>query len=203
VNNIPEKIVPLQAWHIVMSVKLHFEGKLDAVKYRFRMSSLTQKALDARKDRYHIEKLARKYSTADEAIWFVTSNILAGNKWIGDMNEGPYTEFRAWHESMEYRFTQEIKSLAEKDRSIDNLLVSSNGKPPRLLQSYAAEKTSIHTIALIECLTSFLTNEMIKVDDPLGMWEDHARLVRSYAALLGRNLHKPTYSKIVISQFTE
>ena len=65
---VTEKITPLQAWHLATSIKLHFDGKLDAVKYHYKMPSLTQKAFDARKDRYHFEKLARRHGTTTSSM---------------------------------------------------------------------------------------------------------------------------------------
>lgn len=201
--NTSEKITALQAWNIATSMKLHFEGKLDAVKYRFSMKSLTAKSFEGRKDRYHFEKLARRHSDFNECIWYCASNVMAGNKWIGDMNEEPYVELRAYHESMNYRFEQEVKALAESGEEFDALLMdkTGEGKAPRLLQSYASGKASIHLISIIQCLTGFL-REMAKVKDPLGMWEEHATRVSAYSKILERNMHSPTFKNIVIKAFT-
>lgn len=201
---VTEKITPLQAWHLATSIKLHFDGKLDAVKYRFKMPSLTQKAFDVRKDRYHFEKLARKHSDFNECVWYCASNVMAGNKWIGDMNEEPLVELRAWHESMNYRFEQEMKALAESGETFDGLLLDTTqeGKPPRLLQSYASGKTSIHSTAIIQCLTKFIEREMPKVKDPLSMWEEHSTRVKAYGRILEQSLHQPTMKGIVIRTFT-
>lgn len=201
--HVTEKITPIQAWNIATTMKLHFEGKLDAVKYRFSMKNLTAKSFEGRKDRYHFEKLARKHSDLNECIWYCASNVMSGNKWIGDMNEEPYVELRAYHESMNYRFEQEIKALAESGEKFDDLLmdITGEGKAPRLLQSYASGKSSIHLIAIIQALTGFL-REMPKVKDPLRMWEEHATRVSAYSKILVHNLDAPTFKRIVISAFT-
>jgi len=201
---VTEKITPLQAWHIATSIRLHFEGKFDAVKYHFKMPSLTQKAFEARKDRYFFEKLARNHAPLDEAIWYCTSNVMNGNKWIGDMNEEPYTDLCAWHESMNYRFEQEMKALQDSGETFDGLLLdlTQEGKPPRILQAYASNKISIHAIGVVQCLTKFIDYEMSKVKDPLGLWKEHSTQVQAYAKILERKLHQSILRNIVIQSFT-
>jgi len=168
------------------------------------MRSLTPQAFEARKDRYFFEKLARKHSDFHECVWYCTSNLIHGNKWIGSMNEEPFTDLKAWHESMDYRFEQELKKLAEDGETFDGLLLNLklDGKPPRLLQSYASGKTSIHAIGIVECLTGFLSREMNKVIDPLLMWEEHSTCVRAYARILETKIDKVAMKSIVIKVFT-
>lgn len=199
---IAEKIAPLQAWHIATSIRLHFEDRLDAVKYRFKMASLTQKAFEIRKDRYHFEKLSRKHSDLNDAIWYCVANVLAGNKWIGDMNEEPFIELKAYHESMKYRFEQELKVIRDKHGNVFDELMKGSDRPPRILMAYAASEVSIHALSVIQCLTGFLNNEMKNVSDPLGLWNEHAIRVKKYAQILSRDLHVPAYRDIVISVFT-
>lgn len=198
-----EKISPLQAWNIATSVKLHFEGKLDAVKYRYSMKSLTAKAFETRKDKYYFEKLARKHSTLQECVWYCASNVMDGNKWIGSMCEEPYDNLSAWHQSMDYRFAEEMKAFAATGETFDALLMdlTLTGKPPRLIQFIAAEKTSVHAGAIIQCLTNFIDREMGKVIDPLSMWEEHARRLRAYGKILETNLNRGVMKAIILKAF--
>ena len=200
------KVTPLQAWNLVTSIKLHFEGKLDAVKYRFSMKSLSAQAFEARKDRYFFEKLARRHSEFNECLWYVSANVMAGKKWIGSMNEEPYIELRAYHESMQYRFSQEIKSVVERFSDFDDMLEANHRldgvRPPPILAAYSQDKVSIHGLAILQTLTGFLDREMPKVNDPLGLWTEHSLKARKYAQLLARELHIPTYRQITIDAFT-
>lgn len=195
-----QKINPVQAWQLCTSVKLYFEDKYDAPKYNFRMPSLTASGLLGRKDRYFFEKLARNHSEFDECLWFVVSNVLAGNGWIGDMNEQTFTEFSAWHQSMAYRFEQELKSVMNRFGCLDDALEAQinlrDTRPPPILFAYTQKDISIHTIAILQCFTSFLDREMRNVPDPLGMWNDHCGKIVKYAKILHPRIPCGLFSKM-------
>ena len=203
-----DKVTPLQVWNLVTSIKLHFEGKFDAIKYRFSMKSLSAQAFEIRKDRYYFEKLARRHSDFNECLWYSAANVMVGNRWIGSMNEEPYVALQSYHESMIYRFGEEMKSLARSEGSLDRLLISIDNQPPRILKAVASGTLSIHAAAILEALAQFLNREMPKISDPLGLWEEHHLKIEKYAQLLSwdsrifSNSNRKSLRDVVIKSFT-
>lgn len=202
-------ITPLQAWHVCTSIKLHFEDKIDAVKYNFKMPSLTPKAFEARKDRYFFEKLARQRPRLNECVWYVTANVLADNTWVGEMKSEPYNELVGWHQSAWYRFESEMKQISERFENFDDMLerrvtLREGTCPPPILTAFSNGDVSIHSIAVLHSLTGFLDREMKEVTDPLGMWNQSAIKVKKYCRVLNFDcpFDMTKMRKLVIEAFT-
>jgi hypothetical protein len=201
------RINPVDAWRIFSAVRLHFDGNYDAHRYNFRMPNLKPSAFEGRRDRYFFEKAARNYATQDDYVWFCVSNILYGHKWIGEMNQTAYDELKTWHESMAYKFTEELKLILDRFGNFDDMIeanVKLDGtRPPPILVAYSNLEVSIHTITILECLTGFLKKEMVSVSDPMGIWNTHATRIMKYAPFLKAKLDANKYKNIVISLFTK
>lgn len=203
------RINPVDAWRIFSAIRLHFDGNYDAHKYNFRMPNLKSSAFEGRRDRYFFERAAKNHPTQDDYVWFCVANILYGHKWIGEMTETAYDELKAWHESMSYKFTEELRHIIDRFGTFDDMVeahskMDHNGKrPPPILVAYSNLDISIHTIAIIEHLTGFLKREMVGVGDPMGLWNTHATRVIKYAPFLKTKLDAHKYKNIVISLFTK
>lgn len=183
------KLNPFEAFHLVTSVKLHFDDKYDAVKYRFRLGPrMSPATFDARRDKYFFERLARNHSDPDDCLWYVVANVMVGNGWIGKMTEEPFVELSSWHQAATYKFETELNSIRNRFGYLDDALECdarlSGTRPPALLTAYINEDISIHTIAIMNCLTGFLKKEMTKVSDPLGMLGAHATKIQKYSDIL-------------------
>ena len=200
-----DKMTPVEAFQLVMSLKLHFTRKeFNAVKYRFKINRLSQSSFDKQNNKYHLEKLARRYKFRD-ALWYVASNCMEGKTWVANMSNEPYTELLAYHESMEYKFASEMKFLASDEPDLDKWMISVDSEPPRILKALASHKISIHGVALLNCLSPFLHHEMKKVKDPLGLWGSYGTKAIKYSLLLFEDLdheQRARLSNLVIQAFT-
>lgn len=159
-------MTPLDACQIYMALKLHFEGKYDAVKYNFK-TRISKAAFWKRRDKYFFDKAAKKFSE-DEWKDFVTAHLLCDIDWVGKMFEDPsvWSEFLRRKESFWYLYNQDLRTMHDMNPDF-NWLVQKGNNYPRIVEFYLAGDINIETVIAIQRLTHFI--DEASVTDPL-LW---------------------------------
>jgi len=166
------------------------------------MPNLKASAFESRKDRYYFERAAKKYPAHDDYVWFCVSNILSGNKWIGDAADAPLVETRARLDSLTYRFTADVRRLSESWPSLDQILRPIGLRPPEIWSQKELGNISLETVSIFEALTGFLAESIRKVSDPLGMHHANFIVAQKYVPFLKDRIELCKMKTIVTNMFT-
>lgn len=155
---------PYDAYAYYMAIKLHYERPgYDALKYNFKTSA-NQKAFMARKDKFYFAKLAKKFDTNEELIGYYVSNFMHGSKWVGDLLESGdnnYMEWKRYHESMKYRFSEDIGTLVDyiqaRGTDFDSLFTAEDDEQhPPIIKLLIREEISIETAVLLDKMIGYV-----------------------------------------------
>jgi len=76
------RITPLSVCSLYLLIKLHFQGKYDAIKYNWKYG-ITNASFNSRRDKRFFERIAYKYTIHELTYLFVSSFLMDTNDWIG------------------------------------------------------------------------------------------------------------------------
>ena len=205
-----ESCTPMDAWSTFTAMSLHFnsERDYDAFKFNFKGPRCKRETFMSHKNRYQFEKLARAYPKRNDVILYSLANILEGNKWIGQCNEGAYNKWTALIQALDYNFKSDVSVLSERAEK-ESLTFDQCFIPPDLNDSpliyrlYVEGKVSIETLAVFENMLSFTSRLNKKLIDPLEVSKGTSFLVSKYAPFLVHVADLKKYTENVLSVFTK
>jgi hypothetical protein len=173
-----------QTYQIYQSLKLHFTTDYDAVKYNYK-TAVRQDTFERRRDRYFFEKLSRKFNK-EKLIHYFTANLIHDPKvWIGDMKEETYNEYISRYDKLTYMVTQDMKLMAEKGYSFDDICsTSDNNSTNPLLESLRADEIHLESVVLVDILVNFLKKLKRDLNDPLGINKELIDLLLKYKLIM-------------------
>ena len=190
------KVDPYQAFCIVNSVKQHFNGSYDAVKYNYKMKWFTPNKFAGRRDQYFYRKLADQYPLQDDVIRYAVSNILAGNDWIGDMTDDVYNEYQGKLQSISYIFKNDLKQYGSFEElfNIDQM--------PFIVEEMFGNRVTLETATILDCIVNYTSALDSHVTDNL-IWPDQRELIKNYKAFVPLWINITKMKKIALSLFTK
>jgi len=173
-----------QTYQIYQSLKLHFTTDYDAVKYNYK-TAVRQDTFERRRDRYFFEKLSRRFNK-EKLIHYFTANLVHNPKvWIGDMTEEIYNDYIARYDKLTYMVTQDMKLMAEKGYSFDDICsTSDNNSTNPLLESLRADEIHFESVVLVDILVNFLKKLKRDLNDPLGINKEMIDLLLKYKLIM-------------------
>jgi hypothetical protein len=173
-----------QTYQIYQSLKLHFTTDYDAVKYNYK-TAVRQDTFERRRDRYFFEKLSRRFNK-EKLIHYFTANLIHNPKvWIGDMKEETYNEYISRYDKLTYMVTQDMKLMAEKGYSFDDICsTSDNNSTNPLLESLRADEIHLESVVLVDILVNFLKKLKRDLNDPLGINKELIDLLLKYKLIM-------------------
>jgi len=173
-----------QTYQIYQSLKLHFTTDYDAVKYNYK-TAVRQDTFERRRDRYFFEKLSRKFNK-EKLIHYFTANLIHDPKvWIGDMKEETYNEYISRYDKLTYMVTQDMKLMAEKGYSVDDICSASDHNSTKLLlESLRADEIHLESVVLVDILVNFLKKLKRDLNDPLGINKELIDLLLKYKLIM-------------------
>ena len=173
-----------QTYQIYQSLKLHFTTDYDAVKYNYK-TAVRQDTFERRKDRYFFEKLSRRFNK-EKLIHYFTANLIHNPQaWIGDMTEEIYNDYIARYDKLTYMVTQDMKLMAEKGYSFDDICsTSDNNSTNPLLESLRADEIHLESVVLVDILVNFLKRLKRDLNDPLGINTELIDLLLKYKLIM-------------------
>ena len=173
-----------QTYQIFQSLKLHFTTDYDAVKYNYK-TAVRQDTFERRRDRYFFEKLSRRFNK-EKLIHYFTANLIHNPKvWIGDMKEEIYNDYIARYDKLTYMVTQDMKFMAEKGYTFDQICsTSDNNSTNPLLESLRADEIHLESVVLVDILVNFLKRLKRDLNDPLGINTELIDLLLKYKLIM-------------------
>jgi len=173
-----------QTYQIYQSLKLHFTTDYDAVKYNFK-TAVRQDTFERRRDRYFFEKLSRRFNK-EKLIQYFTANLIKDpNVWIGDMKDSVYDEYVARYDKLTYMVTQDMKLMAEKGYSFNQICsTSDNNSTNPLLESLRSDEIHPESVVLVDILVNFLKRLKGELTDPLGINKDMIDVLLKYKLIM-------------------
>lgn len=192
-----------QTYQIYQALKLHFTSDYDAVKYNFK-TAVRQDTFERRKDRYFFEKISRRLNR-EQLIQYFTSNLIHNtNMWIGEFNDDRWNEYIARQEKLTYMVTEDMKIMADKGYSFDELCSISNDKLSNpLIEALRSDEIHLETVTIVDILVNFLNRLESELRDPLGINKQMINLVLKYKLIaLQSPLPREKLKNKVLSLFT-
>jgi hypothetical protein len=196
---------PYDAYAYYMAIKLHYERpSYDALKYNFKTNA-NEKAFLARKDKYYFAKLAKKFDTNEELICYYVSNFMRGSKWVGDLLESGddnYLSWKKYHESMKYRFSEDIAILVDyiqsRQTTFDSLFVGTDGEHPPIVKLLIRDEISVETVVLLDKMIGFVKRLDKQIGETL-VWPDLSTKIKKTKPFVNADLKE--LRKIVLEKF--
>lgn len=202
-------VAPFDVWSIYTSINLHFKkgGSYDAFKFNFKGPRLKRETFMANRNRYSFEKLARSYPKKNDLICYFMSNVIAGNVWINNMNEGTYSEWNARIQALDYRFKNEMSDaamLAQRNSYSFDELFNPRDKSdvPAIYKLYQAEKVSLESLVILDNLLNYTKSINKNLSDPLEISSDISHRIIKYKPFLRSEMNVEKHKEIVINLFT-
>ena len=173
-----------QTYQIYQSLKLHFTTDYDAVKYNYK-TAVRQDTFERRRDRYFFEKLSRRFNK-EKLIQYFTANLVDNpNVWIGDMKDEIYNDYVSRYDKLTYMVTQDIKVMAEKGYTFDQMCSTSDDNSTNpLLESARANEIHLESVVLVDILVNFLKRLKSDLNDPLGINKELIDLLLKYKLIM-------------------
>ena len=173
-----------QTYQIYQSLKLHFTTDYDAVKYNYK-TAVRQDTFERRRDRYFFEKLSRRFNK-EKLIQYFTANLIDNpNVWIGDMKDEIYNDYVSRYDKLTYMVTQDIKVMAEKGYTFDQICSTSDDNSTNpLLESARANEIHLESVVLVDILVNFLKRLKSDLNDPLGINKELIDLLLKYKLIM-------------------
>jgi T4 gene 59 helicase, N terminal./T4 gene 59 helicase, C terminal. len=192
-------IEPFDSYRFYQALKLHFEGKYDAIKYQFKTSANPQ-SFWKRKDKYFFAKIARRFNDTGDIINYYVAHFINDSKWVGDMlkHEDVYEEWLKKYESLGYRFEQDLYILNDLSESFDDLFTVDNGQHPVIVQQFLAGEIMLETLVVLDSMVGFVNRVDKEVTDTI-VWPDVKLKIEKYKPFLKIDLDR--FKKIVLKVF--
>lgn len=161
----------------------------------------------ANRNRYSFEKLARSYPKKNDLICYFMSNVIAGNVWINNMNEGAYSEWSARIQSLDYRFKNEMSdaaTIAQRNGYTFDAIFCPPDKSdvPPIYKLYQAEKVSLESLVILDNLINFTKSINKNLSDPLEISSDISHRIIKYKPFLRSEMNVEKHKEVVINLFT-
>ncbi len=194
------KMDPFDSYKLYNALKLHFETDYDAVKYNYK-TRVNPQSFFKRRDKYFFAKLAKTY---DKNLGkYYVSNFIKDVKYIGDMlgpeGESNYNDMVKVHESLTYKFKNDINILSSMVNSFDELLECVDNEYPVVIKAFMQEEVSLETVVILNKLTRFIDRADKEITETI-MWPDISRKVNKYDPFISIDRNK--MKEIVINSFT-
>ena len=176
-------LTAFRCYEIYLSVQAHFSrDKYNAFQYRFKTNAKFE-AFQKRRDRHFFAKLSNTFTREADLIEYLVANMVADNKFVGDMDRETYLRWSARKNSLFYNFKLDMKKLIcyIPEFGFDAVFISNDNGYPILLQKYMAGEVSLESVVLFHKLTGAV-NQMPDFD-PL-VWPDLKRKILKYDPFL-------------------
>lgn len=188
-------MTPFETYSLFYALKLHINSDVyDFYKYNGK-TNIKHDNFIKRKDKYFFEKLSKKFSSKEELIFFIISNLLNNdNVWVGDLltpvADDIYLKRKRNFDSIDYIFKEECQLIFKDVENPYDLLRPKQGELPKLLQLYNKEKISLETLVVINILINYIDGMDKRVTDTIKYPLIRKQILKYTSFLSIKNLNK-------------
>ena len=192
---------PFESYKLYNALKLHFETDgYDAVKYHYK-TRVNPQSFFKRRDKYFFAKLGKNYGK--DLLKYYVSNFIRDVGYVGDMlgpdGEANYSDMIKVHESLSYKFKNDINKLSSLVNSFDELLECQDNEYPVVIKAFMQEEICLETVVILNKLTRFIDRADKQITETI-MWPDISRKVHKYDPFV--SIDRDKMKKIVMKSFT-
>lgn len=180
------RLSAFETYSLFLALKNHFtQTSYDFFKYHGKTRANAD-TFAARKDRFHFQRLSRKYSS-DQMMDFVVSNLVKGKSWVGEFLDDDahdnYMEYLKRKQSLAYTFANDL-DRAFNEAPITELFRAKNDAYPAILNLSMQGNLSLETFVLLDRFLGFSKtfDEKFGIDDVI--WGKLRLLSRKYTPFL-------------------
>lgn len=189
----PKMIVtPLSAYNLYLTLKAHYAGKYDVVKYQWRPIVASEASFRKYGGRYYFEKMAKKHNLGDLAAIMIVNFATNPDAWGGEIATADALSFYRTSlgriEAMEKHFSDEVTEMINfakmKGLKFKELIYSTNGQP-WIFKFVQQRIISYETMIVLDALFNF-----VDTYDSLNdhVWANgYAKRIKAYRALVNIN----------------
>lgn len=168
------------AFALYHSLKLHFSGSYDYIKYNGK-TNVSKQTFSVRKDKYTFYRLSRKYPIEDLKNFYISNFIADNGKWVGDMTTSTGEEnYKSWqkrNQSLTYQFENDLTGLFDKYKPVELIRVSDGY--PKLLMELMEGNICIETLVIMNSIMGFLPMWREKIQDDI-IWPNYEMRILKY-----------------------
>lgn len=198
-----------KAYQTFLALKQHFsKTNYDYFKYNGRIKSNIN-SFRTKKDRFHFEKLTRKYGESELVNFLVANLISTPDVWIGELSRNPdydvrYQNWKKTKQALTYQFQSDILSikssmnhLHQVDQDFNQLFITRVGEYPQLFDFYNEGTISLETIIGIDVvLGCFRYWDRVLSGDII--WDDFYHMCLKYTPFLNYNVKQRNKFKEIL-----
>jgi len=169
------------------------------------MTNVKESTYKVRKDRWHFEKIAKKYG--DDSFKFILSNMMAEDKFyvrraMDNLHHKTFLKYEGYRQSNGYMFEQDIKILSEiceeKEINFNDLFLTVDERHPPIHTIYSGGYIEYYTVCILNSILGFTDS----LDDELSfdpIWQEISFKLRKSTSFF---FPKKEYKDIIKKVFT-
>mgnify|MGYP003110182348 CR=1 FL=1 len=177
-----------KAYQTFIALRQHFsKNNYDYFKYNGSTKSNIN-SFRVKKDRFHFERLTRKYGESDLFNFFVANLVINPDVWIVDLCRKPehdvrYENWKKKQQALTQQFQCDILCLNESTESFNDLFKCTQMEHPKLFDLYNEGAISLETTIGIDMVLGCFGHwdRVLKGDI---IWDDFYHLCRQYTPFL-------------------
>lgn len=183
-----------ETYVLFIGLKLHFNSdKYNFLQYNGKIRSPSRDTFEARKDKFHFNKLSHIYKDEEIKDLFIANLREKPNIWIGDLvndksAKDRYAKLVKVRQSLPYTFKSDLERLFEGCKNPREAFRISDGQNPKILDMFYSEEITFETFIILDDLIHF-ASEFERLDDTI-LWPKRKLLVNKYRLFL-------TYDKLI------
>lgn len=194
----------INAYKLYLTLKTHFQGRRDLIKYRWVPINCSQQAFNKCNTRYFFERMSTKYTLGDLASIMIVNFAANPDAWGGEIASADAVSFyRSASTRLERpteMFKEDVTAMLHfgktKGIKFKDLIYSTSGQP-WIFKFLQQRVVHYETMLLLDCLFGFID----KYDDLKDhVWANgYAQRIKAYRALcrINREQAKACFTEIV------
>lgn len=168
------RLSAFETFCLFMALRNHFTVKsYDYFKYQGKVK-MTIEGFAIRKDRFHYQKLSRKYDEK-EIKDFLIANFMNGKKWVGEFLDDDADDIYKQYLRRKQALSKIIKD--ELDKLPNNMFDGSSIEYPPLVSAYLSADVSLETLCVLEDFVGFVTKFDERLDKDDVLWPKIRQLI--------------------------
>lgn len=202
-----QQITGYDAYVLYLAFKMHFSSKsYNFFKFNGKTKASVS-AFNARKDKYHFDKLAVKFSREKIIEKMLVEQLDNPNFWVKDLlekdNETRYLMWRGFIEGIDYSIKKEFSTIKEYclKSEIEPIQVFKikEGSHPLILKFLLRKDIRIETFIVIDSILN-ISSIMNKRNSFDPIWIDTYNLMIKYYPFVSHYLPDSKYSKNIFKE---
>lgn len=157
-----------RAYRFYLATKLHFTTPKYNVFESKGAVTCSRETFEKRNDKFIFTKLGQRFSSEKDYIQFLASNFIYGNTdvvYSGSEADDNYIEWQRRKQSITKIFHDDIDTIMNCDKSLDQVLNCTNNQIPYIISLLVSKRITIESVIILDAMRPFISfwnNAMIE-----------------------------------------